>query len=39
MDDLERWFENGPDDPDVVLIKVEAHHIDAWGEQDHSFDI
>ena len=39
MDDLERWFENGPDDPEVVLIKVEARHIDAWGEQDHAFDV
>jgi general stress protein 26 len=28
--DLERWFENGPDDPEVVLIKVSARHIDAW---------
>ena len=39
MEDLGRWFENGPDDPEVVLIKVEARHIDAWGQQDHSFDI
>lgn len=38
--DLERWFENGPEDPDVVLIKVAAIHIDAWGrEGDHSFDV
>ena len=38
--DLERWFQNGPDDPAVVLIKVSARHIDAWaGEQDHSFDL
>jgi general stress protein 26 len=40
MDDLERWFENGPDDPGVVLIKVAARHIDAWSrEGDHSFDV
>lgn len=38
--DLEHWFENGPDDPDVVLIKVSAGHIDAWaGEDEHSFDV
>ena len=38
--DLERWFADGPDDPDVVLIKVSARHIDAWaGEDDHSFDV
>jgi general stress protein 26 len=28
---LERWFENGPDDPDVALIRVEARRIQAWG--------
>jgi general stress protein 26 len=38
--DLERWFENGPEDPEVVLIKVAAAHIDAWGgETDRSFDV
>lgn len=38
--DLERWFANGPQDPDVVLIKVSARHIDAWaGEDEHSFDL
>ena len=38
--DLERWFENGPDDPSVVLIKVEARHIDAWARgEDRSFDV
>ncbi len=37
--DLERWFENGPEDPEVVLIKVSAVHIDAWGREDHSFDV
>lgn len=40
QDDLERWFTNGPDDPEVVLIKVKARHIDAWaGESDFSFDV
>jgi general stress protein 26 len=28
---LERWFENGPEDPEVCLIKVKAHRIQAWG--------
>ena len=38
--DLERWFTNGPEDPEVVLIKVSAVHIDAWGgEEDRSFDV
>jgi general stress protein 26 len=40
LQDLERWFENGPEDPEVVLIKVSAVHIDAWGgEEDRSFDV
>jgi general stress protein 26 len=40
LKDLERWFENGPEDPDVVLIKVAAVHIDAWGgEEDLTFDV
>jgi general stress protein 26 len=40
LKDLERWFENGPEDPEVVLIKVSAVHIDAWGgEEDRSFDV
>ena len=40
QDDLERWFSNGPDDPNVVLIKVRARHIDAWaGENEYSFDV
>ena len=34
MDDFERWFQNGPDDPRVVLIKVSARHIDAWAENE-----
>lgn len=28
---LEHWFENGPEDPDVCLIKVSARRISAWG--------
>ena len=29
--DLERWFDNGPEDPAVALIRVRAHRIQAWG--------
>lgn len=40
LDDLDRWFPEGPEDPNVVLIKVRARHIDAWaGEADYSFDV
>lgn len=34
LDELDRWFENGPTDPDVVLIRVEARHAVWWrGEE------
>jgi general stress protein 26 len=40
LKDLERWFSDGPEDPNVVLIKVRAGHIDAWaGEDEYSFDV
>lgn len=40
QDDLGRWFEDGPDDPGVVLIKVRARHIDAWArDKDYSIDL
>lgn len=29
--ELERWFQSGPEDPEVVLIKVSAHRIQTWG--------
>ena len=29
---LERWFTNGPEDPDVTLLKVSAHKIQTWGQ-------
>jgi general stress protein 26 len=33
---LERWFENGPEDADVTLLKVSAHRIQTWGQMgDH----
>src|SRR5215217_6986888 len=28
--DLDRWFENGVDTPDIVLIKVKATRITYW---------
>lgn len=28
---LERWFENGPEDPEVALIRVTAERIQTWG--------
>ncbi len=28
---LEAWFENGPEDPDVTLIKVTADRVQTWG--------
>ena len=34
LDDLERWFPGGPEDPNVVLIKVRAGHIDAWAKDE-----
>jgi general stress protein 26 len=34
LDDLERWFPNGPEDPNIVLIKVHARHIDAWAKDE-----
>ncbi len=30
FDDLDRWFTDGPDDPDVVLIRASAIRIRAW---------
>jgi len=30
MDELSRWFEDGPDDPDVVLIRVRAKRAQWW---------
>jgi general stress protein 26 len=31
FEELRRWFENGPDDPEVVLIRATAMRIRAWG--------
>ncbi|GAA4869084.1 pyridoxamine 5'-phosphate oxidase family protein [Luteimonas vadosa] len=38
--DLERWFENGPEDPAVSLIKVSAQRIQTWGRMgDHTLEL
>ena len=34
LEELERWFENGPEDPDVVLIHVSAQHAEWWSYTD-----
>jgi general stress protein 26 len=34
VDGLERWFENGPEDPAVVLIKVNARRASWWSYDD-----
>jgi general stress protein 26 len=31
FEDLGRWFEDGPDGPEVVLIRATATRIRAWG--------
>ncbi len=28
--ELERWFENGPESEDVVLIRVTPAHVEYW---------
>ena len=36
QESLEGWFENGPEDPEVTLIKVSANKIQTWGRMgDH----
>ena len=34
FEELGRWFENGPDDPEVVLIRASATRVRAWGGED-----
>lgn len=34
LDELDRWFENGPTDPDVVLIRVKARHAVWWSGEE-----
>ncbi len=40
LPELERWFPNGPGDPNVALIRLDAEHADWWtGEGDGSADL
>lgn len=40
LPELERWFPNGPEDPNVTLIRLDAEHADWWtGEGDGSADL
>ena len=32
FDDLERWFPDGPEDPNVVLIRAAATRVRGWSE-------
>jgi general stress protein 26 len=34
FDELARWFEHGPEDPEVVLIRASATRVRAWGGED-----
>ncbi len=34
MKELERWFEDGPEDPEVVLIHVKAKRVAWWSYKD-----
>ncbi|HEU0243054.1 MAG TPA: pyridoxamine 5'-phosphate oxidase family protein [Candidatus Limnocylindrales bacterium] len=38
FEDLRRWFETGPDDPEVVLIRATATRVRAWG-RDGDLDV
>jgi general stress protein 26 len=33
LDELERWFPNGPDDPNVALIRVASTRAQWWTDQ------
>jgi len=33
LDELERWFPNGPDDPNVALIRVDSSAAQWWTEE------
>lgn len=38
FEELRRWFESGPEDPEVVLIRATATRVQAWG-QDGDLDV
>jgi general stress protein 26 len=33
LDELERWFPNGPDDPNVALIRVASSAAQWWTDK------
>jgi len=33
LEELDRWFPNGPEDPNVALIRVQATYAQWWTEQ------
>ncbi len=38
--ELEEWFPEGPEDKDVLLIKVRASRIQSWGQMgEHGLDL
>jgi general stress protein 26 len=37
--ELERWFENGPESDDVVLIKVTPSKVAYWGDDEGEIDL
>lgn len=40
LDELERWFPDGPADPKVTLIRLDAEHADWWtADGDGSADL
>ena len=39
IEDLERWFEEGPESDDVVLIKVTPHTVAYWGEDEGEINL
>ena len=39
MKDLERWFEDGPESDDVVLIKVSPRKVAYWGEDEGEIEL
>lgn len=39
MEELERWFEDGPESDDVVLIKVTPRTVAYWGDDEGEVDL
>ncbi|MBA3466281.1 MAG: pyridoxamine 5'-phosphate oxidase family protein [Gemmatimonadaceae bacterium] len=39
IEELERWFKDGPDSEDVVLIKVTPSRVAYWGDDDGEIEL